>query len=77
MENWFGRYKYILLGEPVGGPKVQNLDYPSGFIGICVNDSSLSSNTYGVSHLYGDKGEDTRQRAPIILVLDNNIHVIF
>ena len=45
----------------------QNLDYPSGFIGIGVNDSSLSST----------KSEDTRKRAPIILVLDKNIHVIY
>ncbi|GKA89634.1 U-box domain-containing protein 4 [Tanacetum coccineum] len=52
MQNWFGGYEYILLGEPVGSPKVQNLDYPWGFVGVGVNDSSLSSPTYVVSHLY-------------------------
>ncbi|GJY59890.1 separase isoform X4, partial [Tanacetum coccineum] len=73
MQNWFGGYEYILLGEPVGSPKVQNLDYPWGFVGVGVNDSSLSSPTYGVSHLYS---EDTCERAPIILVLDNNLHML-
>ncbi|GJZ83703.1 separase isoform X1 [Tanacetum coccineum] len=67
MESWFGLYKYVLLGETVGGPITHNLDYLSSFIGIGLQSTSSS---------YGGQSEGKSKRAPIILVLDKNIQML-